>query len=90
MPEVALVCGLFAGIRGMDALIPRPNSVSRIRTDFGPPELEHPVQGIHSNGRHLTTMRARAEGITDHPLVPADRPFRQGAPIGREVRAKPL
>ncbi len=67
----------------MDALIPRLNSVSRDTDGLRAPELEHPVQSIHSNGcfRHLTTMRARAEGITDHPLVPADRPFRQGAPI---------
>jgi hypothetical protein len=62
---------------------PSPNSVSHYTDGLRAPELQHPVQDIHSNGRfgHLTRMRTRAEGITDHPLVPADRPFRQGAPI---------
>ena len=46
-------------------------------------ELQHPVLDIGSDGhfRCLTPLRARAESISDHPLVSANRRFDQGAPI---------
>ena len=34
-----------------------------------------------SKSATLPTMRARTQGIADHPLLPADRCFDQGAPI---------
>src|SRR5690242_4671789 len=46
-------------------------------------ELQHPVQGVCSNGhfRRLTAMRPRAESTADHSFIPPDRRPDQGAPI---------
>ena len=54
----------------MDALIRAPVRFQAIRTDFGRPNSST-GSGLRSNRRfrRLPTTRARAEGITDHPLV---------------------
>ena len=67
----------------MDALAPIPHSGSRDADGLRAAELEHPVQGMDGNGDlgGLMTVRARAERVSNHPLVAGDRYFGQSATI---------
>src|SRR4051794_2241132 len=81
-------CGLRgrdrgARISGMDALAPIPHSGSRDTDGLRAAELEHAVQGMDGNGDlgGLMTVRARAERVSNHPLVAGDRYLGQSATI---------
>src|SRR3954463_5382572 len=70
-----------ARISGMDALAPIPHSGSRDADGLRAAELEHAVQGMDGHGDlgGLMTVRARAERVSDHPLVAGDRYLGQSA-----------
>jgi transposase len=66
-----------------DALAPIPPSGSRDADGLRAAELEHAVQGMDGHGDlgRLMTVRARAERVSDHPLVAGDRYLGQSATI---------
>ena len=72
-----------ARISGVDALAPIPHSGSRDTDGLRAAELQHPVQGMDGNGDlgGLMTVRARAERVSNHPLVAGDRYLGQSATI---------
>src|SRR4051794_33372519 len=72
-----------ARISGMDALAPIPHSGSRDADGLRAAELEHAVQGMDGHGDlgGLMTVRARAEPVSNHPLVAGDRYLGQSATI---------
>src|SRR3954466_5178819 len=94
LPEMFLVRGMVfchetvrewedhgARISGMDALAPIPHSGSRDADGLRAAELEHAVQGMDGHGDlgGLMTVRARAEPVSNHPLVAGDRYLGQSA-----------
>ena len=66
----------------MDALAPIPHSGSRDADGLRAAELEHAVQGMDGHGDlgGLMTVRARAERVSNHPLVAGDRYLGQSVP----------
>src|SRR3954464_5263567 len=72
-----------ARISGMDALAPISHSGSRDADGLRAAELEHAVQGMDGHGDlgGLMTVRARAERVSNHPLVAGDRYLGQSATI---------
>src|SRR5215208_1886028 len=72
-----------ARISGMDALAPIPHSGSRDADGLRAAELEHAVQGMDGHGDlgGLMTVRARAERVSNHPLVAGDCYLGQSATI---------
>src|SRR4051794_14812715 len=72
-----------ARISGMDALAPILHAGSRDADGLRAAELEHAVQGMDGHGDlgGLMTVRARAERVSNHPLVAGDRYLGQSATI---------
>src|SRR4051794_29310917 len=62
---------------------PDPRPGSRDADGLRVAELEHAVQGTNGDGHldRLTTVRARAESIADHPLVAGHRRLGQRAAV---------
>src|SRR3954449_12626157 len=62
---------------------PDPRPGSRDADGLRAPELQHPVQDVNADGDlgRLTTVRARAQRVPDHPLVAGHRRLGQSTTI---------